>query len=262
MKNSAIFKATLFLLMVSVGLPASAQPARAPTAPVGLMAETMGMQVMPASVEVLSGFASPEEIKATLTQTLVRKIQEQLKKGYCAPAEDLGSDTGHLGRLTPIGVVSRAIRFTADLKIPRTDFVAKVVSQPSHGTVNQVADTREGSNGHPIFIYTPQPGFLGDDKVRFEVSVHGYRFKVDFTVKVVSGDFNDACEGFGADQSVQEQRIQIALDSIELDKSSLSSPVNLLSEVIDGWFHSGLLNITVSFDNLLGQTLGRSVRKI
>lgn len=45
-----------------------------------------------------------------------------------------------------------------------------------------------------VFLYIPDKDFLGEDKMAFDVTVNGQKFRVSIVMKVVQAhEFNDAC---------------------------------------------------------------------
>jgi hypothetical protein len=85
------------------------------------------------------------------------------------------------GSLSPAGVISLywATKYGKDIAVQ--DASVTVLGNPKHGTL--VAYGRD--NLGPYFSYTPNPDYLGQDKITFLVEVGGKRIRVVTTMYVV-----------------------------------------------------------------------------
>ena len=66
----------------------------------------------------------------------------------------------------------------------------QVIRQPKHGSLEYQAYSVGGRPGadYGTYIYTPEKGYLGNDKVIFKLEVNGKIFKVVYIFKVVHED--------------------------------------------------------------------------
>ena len=92
---------------------------------------------------------------------------------------------------------------------PQGEVKMVVTRVPTHGRIAIIGRDNQSYPNSPVdaFQYTPDKDFLGDDRVSFEVTVNGKKFKINFVVKVVHGGFNDACVPDDEDRGEVGQRI-------------------------------------------------------
>ena len=133
----------------------------------------------------------------TITPEIVRKVNKALANS-CTEAESLRFVEG---RKAYPGGLSASYAVVAKLKydygVEATGVVkAAITQQPAHGKVTMIGvdDQTFPSTPLEVFEYTPDKDFLGDDKVAFEVTVNGQKFRINFVVKVVHGGYGDNCE--------------------------------------------------------------------
>lgn len=134
-----------------------------------------------------------------ITPAIIRKVNKELTN-VCTSSENqtyIKDRNAHLGGFNPgLGVVNALkIKYGIDAK----GAVKTVVIQPpSHGRMGVMDwDTQSFPDAQSeVFLYIPDKGFLGEDRVVFEVTVNGQKFRVSSEVKVVHAHkFDDACAG-------------------------------------------------------------------
>ncbi|NOT98405.1 MAG: matrixin family metalloprotease, partial [Sideroxydans sp.] len=229
-----------------------------------LMAADVGNTNVP-----VTSFDTPMLLAAatnTITPEIVRKINKALID-TCTASENPSYVTGHkafLGGLSPGFSVVNALNVRYG--VAATGSVkAAIIQQPAHGKIAMIGldDQTYPATPTEVFEYTPEKGFLGNDKAVIEVTVNGQKFRISYVIKVVHGDFGNACIPAGEDQGALTPDVQIAVEDMQFLQDT-NAP-----EVATSWqslfaLNEQLLNsINLSFADLpagaLGQTTGSSI---
>jgi hypothetical protein len=155
------------------------------------------------------------------------------------------------GQLAPAGSYKNYMLDRLKKRVPIDGAVVTILEQPKHGVVIDGRRDKITAIG-PTFSYTPNHGFLGQDKVTFLVEVGGKRIKV-ITTLYVDKNTSEQCEGDAGDV----KRIS-STNTLDLTTSLAA----LLTDTqLSGQFANS--GITLNFTDLpsaaVGQTTGTSI---
>jgi Matrixin len=230
----------------------------------GIVADSAAMSVNNSSLTPLALSDAPMLLAAatkTITPEIVRKINKALTDA-CAASENPSYVTGRgafLGGLSPGVSVVATLKYDYGVA-PTGGVKAVIIQQPVHGKIAMIGLATKAFPGLSLeeFQYTPEKNFLGDDKVAFEVTVNGQKFRISYVIKVVHGDFGNACIPAGEDQGSLTPDIQIAIENMQFLQDS-NAP-----EVVTSWQSLFVQNeqflnsINLNFADLAGGALGQT----
>ena len=217
----------------------------------------------------LSGGATPALVVAgnnVITPVIVRKVNKELTN-VCSGSENqtyIKDRNAHLGKLDPgVNVVNALnIRYGVAAK---GAVKTVIVQPPSHGRIGVMDwDTQSFPEAQSeVFLYIPDKGFLGEDRVVFEVTVNGQKFRVSYVMKVVHAhEFNDVCadpsQGNDADAVSLEPDLYAVIEDVWplLDDNTPGG--------LQGWLLAAALgapiggSVELAFENLPNGALGQT----
>jgi len=204
----------------------------------------------------------------TITPEIVRKIEEQFKNS-CEPSENpsVESRKAHLGGLSPGFAVVNSLKVNYGIAVTG-EVKAVIIQQPAHGKIAMIDLDTQIFPGLSIeeFQYTPEKDFLGEDKAAFEVIANGQKFRLSYTIKVVHGGFNDACEPAGADSGALTPEVQIAIEDLQFLQDASAPDASTSWQSLFAQNEQVINSINLSFADLsggaVGQTVGEGVNAI
>ena len=177
----------------------------------------------------------------TITPAIVRKIESEF---FCAASQNqsyIESGEAYLGGMSPGFAVVNTLKVKYGI-VAKGEVKTVVTQPPSHGRVYIVGQDNQSFPATPTeeFQYTPDKDFLGEDRVVFEVTVNGQKFRLNYVVRVVHGGFNDACEPEGDyDRGVLEPEVHITLEgAVPLINENTSADMTAR----DSWYSAASLN--------------------
>ena len=198
----------------------------------------------------------------TITSEIVRKINKELAN-ECAAAESQSYIEGrkaYPGGLSPGAAVVATLKFTYGIEAAG-EVKTVIIQQPAHGKIAMVGLATQAFPGIALeeFEYTPDKNFLGDDKVAFEVTVNGQKFRVSFVVKVVIGGYDDACTPPGADRGALTPDVQIAIEDMQCLQDANAPEVATSWQSLFAQNEQIINSINLSFADLSGEAVGQTV---
>jgi hypothetical protein len=128
-----------------------------------------------------------------ITPEIVRKINEAFA---CSASENpsIENRKAHLGGLSPGALVAGMLKYKYGIEVTG-EVKAVITQQPVHGKIAMIGLATQSFPGLSFeeFEYTPDTDLLGADRVVFEVTANGQKFRISTVIKVVHGGFNDVC---------------------------------------------------------------------
>ncbi|NOU00812.1 MAG: matrixin family metalloprotease, partial [Gallionella sp.] len=199
--------------------------------------------------------------KKMITPAIVRKINKALID-TCTASENPSYVTGHkafLGGLSPGFSVLRTLKYNYGIEITG-EVKAVITQQPAHGKIAMIGLATQSFPATPTeeFQYTPEKGFLGDDKAIIEVTVNGQKFRISYVIKVVHGDFGNACIPAGEDQGALTPDVQIAVEDMQFLQDASAPEIATSWQSLFVQNEQFLSSINLNFADLSGGALGQT----
>ena len=147
-----------------------------------------------------------------ITRGIVHKIEREFKD-YCVPSENpslVDEREASLGVMGPGSLVAKYLNAFYGI-VPKGEIKNVITQAPDHGKLEIVGQNRVNAfwdSPTDVYQYTPDKNFIGEDKVKFVVTVNGQKFRVSYVVKVVEGSTSYACPS-GEDDAAVARGIQI-----------------------------------------------------
>ncbi len=200
----------------------------------------------------------------SITPEIVRKINHALTNTCTTSENPTYSKNASLGELSPGYEVVASLKYKFGIDV--TGVVkATITQQPVHGKLAMIGlnDSTFPGSSFEAFQYTPDKGYLGDDKVVFEVTVNGQKFRVSNVIKVVYGDLDNACIPAGEDQGALTNSVQIAIEDVQLLQDVNAPKASASWQSLFAGNEQILKSITVNIADLpggaVGETTGTSI---
>ena len=147
-----------------------------------------------------------------ITPGIVHKIEREFKD-YCVPSENpslVNEREASLGVMGPGSLIANKLKWFYGVQ-PKGEIKTVVTQAAVHGKLEVIAQDRHNAfwdSPTDVYQYTPDKDFIGEDKVKFVVTVNGQKFRVSYIVKVVEGSTSYACSS-GEDDAAVARGIQI-----------------------------------------------------